>query len=137
MKAAVKRSLTALALVGTVSLTGACSAGGFTLNGTLWLIDSGGVELLIGFGCKGLGNNDDIQRGAEVTVSDPHGATIGIGSLGAGQFMSGGGDICRFPFSVSVPGGKGFYTVTVGHTRLTSFAEKDARSGVVFYLGVR
>jgi hypothetical protein len=67
---------------------------------------------MFGSDCQRSGGHDDIGPGTSVTIRNESGSTIGTGSLGAGEGVSGG---CAYPFAIDgVPDAK-FYRVEVSH----------------------
>jgi hypothetical protein len=95
--------------------------------GTVSLADPNGWEsggdLSVGAACHGTGGFSDINGGAQVVVSDDAGKTLAITSLRGGKLTS--GFQCRFLFTVQVPGGLGFYGVTVTHRGTLKESEAD------------
>jgi hypothetical protein len=75
--------------------------------------------------CRGSGGYDDIHQGAQVTVTDPDGTVLAIGSLGPGRITGLGlGDSCRFQFSIGdVPAGHGLYGIQVTHRGTVVYEE--------------
>lgn len=73
--------------------------------------------------CQGAGGYDDIQGGAEVTVKDEKGKTIGTAVLEPG---AGDGTSCVFDFTVkSVPADSSFYAIEVSHRGAVTFSRKQ------------
>lgn len=90
----------------------------------------------IGDPCTALGGYGDITQGAAVTIGDGSGRTLAVTGLGAGSV---GGDesqaLCDFPFTVTVPAGRGTYTVAVSHRGTQVFTEGQIESPVTLTLG--
>ena len=143
-------SRTAVLTVGVVlgaAVTGGCwlivsLAGGnassaekaFGTSGTLTLADSSLSFLAEGEGCTGLDGYSDIQRGAQVNVTDADGTLVATGELEGGKKAALG---CEFPFAIEgIPQGSKFYTVEVSHRGGLTQTEDELRSGgLAFTLG--
>lgn len=105
----------------------------FTVNGSLVLADSGGVQKLAGSVCQGTGGYDDIRQGTQVVVTDESGTVIATGELESGLLVGGH---CMFAFTVSsVPSGKSFYGVSVSHRGTLQYKQDQLQSGVQLSLG--
>ena len=87
-----------------------------------------GIEILGGGACTGAGGFSDIGEGAQVVVSDDTGHTLTIVHLGAG---SGTIITCSFPFTATVPAGKGFYGISVSHRGVVKFSEAEVPSAAL------
>lgn len=75
--------------------------------------------------CWGIGGYDDIKSGAQVTVRDNTGASVGLGELESSEVWA--GETCLLKFSVEdVPAGSGIYSVEVSHRGQISFKESEA-----------
>jgi hypothetical protein len=72
-----------------------------------------------------------IVAGAAVTITDPAGHRIGVGSLESGHLAStSAGTVCAFGFQIApVPGGVDTYTVTVDGSATRTFSATDLRQG--------
>lgn len=84
-------------------------------------------------GSEASGGYKDLAEGAEVTVTDPTGAAVGLGHLGAGKQAHAGE--CDWPFTVTAPAGKGIYGVTVAHRNGAKFSEADLSKPLVLSIG--
>jgi hypothetical protein len=88
-----------------------------TVNGSMAILDTtsfistGGDTTVTSGPCMTLPPFDDIQPGATVVISDDAGKTLTITTLGNGAFDQDG--YCLFPFTATVPAGRGFYGVAV------------------------
>jgi hypothetical protein len=109
----------------------------FNAHGTLTLTDALGVENLDDVNCTGMGGYSDITLGAQVVITDQSGTTIAVTDLGGGQMIgSGMSRQCAFDFSAgSVPAGKSFYGVTIGHRGTIQYSQAELESGVELSLG--
>lgn len=112
--AAPDSRLTTLPVIGTLQLDG-----GYSATGTA------GEECWVG------GGFSDIHKGAQVTVTDPAGKVVGVGTLSAGTMKGHGvGRSCLFNFAVGdVPTGLGFYGIEVAHRGVIRYAEADLMKG--------
>jgi len=78
-----------------------------------------------------------LRAGASVTVTDPGGTVIAIGTLDGGR-MNGSGltRTCTFTFTVKgVHAGKGFYGFEVSHRGIVQVAEADLARSVGLTIG--
>lgn len=77
--------------------------------------------------CWGNGGYDDLREGAQVTVTDPDGRTIALGSVtGSSLQDTDAGLQCVLSFEVEdVPRGAGFYGVEVAHRGVVRRGEAD------------
>lgn len=77
--------------------------------------------------CSGSGGYADLTAGAQVVISDDAGKTLTITRLDDGEPSSADDPEgrCTFPFSGTVPAGKGFYSITVTHRGAVKFSELD------------
>jgi hypothetical protein len=66
---------------------------------------------------------DDIVLGGSVLIADDAGATLSPTKLGPGTCDKDG--YCDFSFTASVPAGKHFYGVSVGHRNSVKYTEAD------------
>ena len=82
---------------------------------TAFYSSSAGKEI-----CTGSGGFDDIERGAQVVVSNGNGQTIGTTTLGYGELDVG----CRFVFTVEVPRSD-FYAFTIGQRGGPTFSFEE------------
>lgn len=106
-----------------------------TVSGVMVLTDlSSGVQVdsTDGVTCTGKGSYLDIQAGAEVTVTDAAGATVALGTLEAGHYDTAKG--CVFSWKVSVPAGKKFYGIEVGHRGVLRYSEAELRNPLTMSL---
>lgn len=107
--------------------------GTFVLNGnqgTAFDTTSGDMAVSSDNSCFGTSGYNDVQQGAEVTISSASGTTLVVGALQGGTYTAGTG--CQFTFSVAgVPSGRGPYGVSVTHRGTTHFSEQDMESGAV------
>ncbi|MEV4389104.1 hypothetical protein AB0J68_25895 [Micromonospora sp. NPDC049580] len=111
-----------------------------TVAGTLMLTDTDGVTWNSTTGCQGDGGYDDITPGAQVTITDAAGATVGLGKLGNGILETAPGATsgkgCKFAFTVpDVPAGKGFYGIEVSHRGVVQYPEKQVFGVLALTLG--
>lgn len=140
---AMKRTLAALAALPLLVSFAACGgdgdgdeAGGekratkaepITVAGALYLSSSqmaAGVSASVG-NCMGTGGYDDIKEGAQVTVLDDGGKTVGVGEIGDSEVWTQGQ--CRLKFSVEdVPSGGGIYSIKISQRDAFSFKEDEA-----------
>lgn len=72
--------------------------------------------------CTGKGGFSDLTTGAQVTVYDASGNTVGLGKLKAGRADQ---YSCTMAFSASAPGGGDIYSVTIGHRDRFQFRPAD------------
>lgn len=95
------------------------------VNGQMVLQDPSGFtsDGTTGDQCDGSGGYNDIDQGAEVVIADDRGTTLTITTLDAGTVQTDGN--CQFPFTASVPAGKGYYGITVTHRGTVKFPESD------------
>lgn len=126
-------AVVAVALVGAgaVILVPRLLGNDITITGNLLLVDEDVKNA--GAGCYGTGGYEDIEGGAQVVVSDAAGATLALGKLGAGQSVGAGE--CRFAIRVTVPAGKGFYSIAVGRRPPLQYAEADLARPLTLGLG--
>jgi hypothetical protein len=122
-------ALVAAGVLGTLALVTAGSGPDtITVRGTLTLNDPDA-----GFGvytseCAGSGGYDDIQPGAQVTITGPDGTVLAVGEMSAGT-VSVALDACRFWFQVAgVPAGHGLYGIEVAHRGVVTFPEERLNS---------
>jgi hypothetical protein len=116
----------------------------FTVTGTLTVSDAyTGTTRAADYGsaCTAADGYSDIKEGVDVVVSDSAGTTVALGSLTKGMitdpaaYVSASGP-CDFVFTVdSVPAGKRFYRVAVGHRGVQTFSEAALRKHVALTLG--
>lgn len=107
-------------ITGAVLTIGSLS-GGLTVSGTLAMTNAATDP------CSPGGGYSDIHPGAQVTVTDPAGKTLGVGQLDDGNDYGGG---CIFSFSVGgVPAGAKFYGIEVAHRGIVQFTEEAVRQG--------
>lgn len=108
---------------------------GLTVEGTLTLTtDSDGIATVnLSTECAGRGGYADIREGAAVTVTGPSGQVLGVGHLGKGRSTS--QYSCRFPFTVSVSPGQGFYGIEVARRGKVQYAEGDLAGPLALTLG--
>lgn len=110
------------------------------IAGTLMLADADGVAWDATTGCHGAGGYDDITSGAQVTITDAAGATVGLGKLGGGVMETAAGALtasgCKFPFTVAdVPTGKGFYGVEVSRRGKVQYPEQQVFGALALTIG--
>jgi len=105
----------------------------FLATGSLTLI-GGALEIAnLDSGCQGSDHYSDLVPGAQVTIADASGKTVGVGELDAGSTTSDG---CALPFDVSnVPVGSKFYKVSVAHRDGVQFTAKEMRAGITLSIG--
>ncbi|MEV5934789.1 hypothetical protein AB0L56_19145 [Streptomyces sp. NPDC052079] len=124
------------------AVVGACWAGvsladgseeAFSTDGTL-TVSGIGAGLASGDLCTGTDGYDDIDFGAQVSVTDAAGTLVAKGSLGLGEKTELG---CEFSFTVDdIPPGSKFYTVEVSHRGGLTQTEDELRAGgLAFTLG--
>lgn len=91
--------------------------------------------------CTSPAGYSDVIQGGTVTVTDPAGKVVGLGSLGEGQTVRGSDagstddDHCVFSLEAEAPGGLKFYGVEVGHRGVVQFAEADLAGPIRLTLG--
>lgn len=134
------RAITLMALV--LALAGCSSAEveeeTLTIEGSVYTApiaadDAGGIgeldpdsPLVDGGECRARDGYEDIAEGGQVTIKDAKGEIVAIGQL-SGGIQTGSEDyvardavmydlpICAFSFSIEVPTGLGFYSISVGN----------------------
>jgi hypothetical protein len=112
------------------------AAGHMTVRGTVTIRDMSSVTVssLDGVSCGGTDGYDDLAAGGAVNITDAGAATVAIGHLDAGKYDSAHG--CVLPWTVSsVPTGKGFYGVAVGHRAAIKVPEAQMRQVVAMTIG--
>jgi len=133
--ALIAAAVLACAIVGGVFIAkGHAKAAAFVSRGSMTLSDSdhNGIRFS-GTSCEGSGGFSDIHTGAQVTVTDQSGKTVGISELQQGSYAA--GNNCAFPFQVKVPSGLKFYGVAVTHRGTVQYSETQMRSGPALSLG--
>jgi hypothetical protein len=85
--------------------------------------------------CYGTGGYSDIREGAAVVVTDNDSKTIAITQLGQGLLTTASVYGCVFPFLTNVPGGRGFYGLTVTHRGTVKFTEGQINGPIQVSLG--
>lgn len=81
----------------------------------------------------------DISDGAQVTITDADGRTIGLARLGAGHVRTEDTpDLldCAFTFAGRAPAGRGYYGVQVADRNVLRYRESELRDGVIITLGI-
>ncbi|MGC4769187.1 hypothetical protein ACLQ25_09430 [Micromonospora sp. DT44] len=111
-----------------------------SIAGTLMLADADGFTWDATTGCQGSGGYDDVTPGAQVTITDAAGATVGLGKLGNGILETAAGaataDGCKFTFTVKdVPTGKDFYGVEVSHRGKVQYPEQQVFGALALTIG--
>ena len=90
--------------------------------------------------CTAADGYTDVSEGAQVTVKDGSGDTVGIGSLNPGVLSAKKGDLlitanCEFSFAVQdVPEGGRFYSVEVAHSGEVIVSEAELDDPVVIHI---
>lgn len=108
------------------------SAGTMTVNGTL-TIPAEAAGAVNGDPCSGHDAFADIDKGAEVQITDAGNATIALTQLADGNITAAG---CTFRWTASnVPTGKNFYGVAVGRRPGTKVPEVQMHSLVALTVG--
>lgn len=107
--------------------TARSSAATFSVAGTLRLI--GPTEAGMGEGCYGTNGYDDLEAGAQITIADATGKTVGLGELDKGHRMTTAG-VCAWDFTVDgIPdteGPNGIYSIEISHRGSISFKRSEA-----------
>jgi hypothetical protein len=93
-----------------------------TLTGTVTLFDAD-RPWRKGPPCEGRGGYSDLHAGVQVTVRDEAKATVGVASLGDGEFEDVGH--CRWAFSVPGLPEREFYSVEVSRRGEVTFSRAD------------
>lgn len=110
-----------------------------TITGELDMPDGGGGTVS-NLPCQMAAGYNDIQTGAQITVTDEAGKVIGLGQLGAGltkviNNVDGTGLTswrCEFRFSVpNIPAGHQFFGLEVTHRGVVRFTADQIESGKV------
>lgn len=95
-------------------------------------------ERVEGGPCIAAPGYDDIAEGADVTVTDDRGATVGTSQLRSGtlKFIDNGNVWCSFTFIVrGIPAGKKFYALTAGQRDPEQLTEADLHSSINLQIG--
>lgn len=129
----LKHVLAAIASVGLISVTAACSSApsSITAHGTITSSTPVTLNYQVGGECDGMGN-DSMQEGKEYKITADN-KTLAMGKLGKGVGIQGpSGEVdCEFTFSQEVPAGLKFYTLDLGEFQgHKEFSEADISKGI-------
>jgi hypothetical protein len=106
-----------LALAGTACAVPTSSAqsgtSDKTITGTVAVTDTDAHWISVGASCTGTGGYSDQAEGAQVTVTNETGRTIGLGTYDAGSVTSVG--TCTFPFAVTGLPSAQVYSIEATH----------------------
>lgn len=139
MKTIIRGAVASLLLVGLVGCGG--SSGGeadskpdaMTVKGSLALYfwdapSTNALRPATGTECYGASGYEDIEPGAQITVRDEAGKTVGIGELEGGKYRR-ATYTCDFTFKVTdVTAGGRFYTIAIGDRKPFNFKADEASS---------
>lgn len=135
--AAFHTSTKTTSTAGAASAPSSGTAASFTLGGTFTL-QVGAFEN-DNPTCKGLDGYSDIAGGTPVVVADETGKTIAVGQLDTGVPQGSNPSVqassCDFSFSVTVPDGRPFYSVTVSHRGTQTYSTAKAHLPIALTLG--
>lgn len=117
----------------------------FTLNGAITVnADAVSSDQVVGGSCASATGYDDVQSGAQVTVTDAAGKVVAVGALQAGlvselfdkEPLRGFASRCSFGFKVlGVAGGQDIYSVEVSHRGEVRFSRAQLDKPISLTLG--
>jgi hypothetical protein len=105
----------------------------FSIHGSLQLDDATSPMSKSGIPCAGSGGYDDIDEGAQVTVTDQAGTVLAVSRLISGVTVKDPEyehlTTCMFSWSVlGVPAGRGPYGIEVAHRGVLHYDEARLRA---------
>lgn len=106
--------------------------------GTIGVLATPPDERVEGGKCTAAQGYDDIAEGADVTVTDAKGATVGTEPLRAGSlhFIDNSNVWCNFLFVISdIPPGRKFYTLAIGQRDPKQLTEADLGGSLSLQIG--